>query len=400
MDRLMRMIPEENLSLLDNYSFHSVSPTYLDGIFSKIWWTPMADLLPKWLSPNSITLMSATCIFFVNYSLFAHIPDLECYRAPGWVPLTIAFMLFLYMTFDGIDGKQARKLGVSSPLGQLMDHGVDAVISVFYAYMCFTIAPGGFSFPIMLMVGVAPLHVLASVWRESEFSTFCCANGVIGVTETNLGSILIQLIVYFFKPRDYNRIIYRFSPAVMSTFIGKITPGYIDLYSVGIWGLAIMAYFDWICGFLRIASETKKPWACTTFFLAAVCTVYPSVIMAYTLPKHLKVLGCLFASSVSAVVCVNNIVCLLCKSQLYRFHLGLIPHYICLLHYFAVPFLKDLGVDVSDFALSQAEFHYFLRAVTIYGFGYLLFVFFKTSHEICVYLNIPFLAVPEKANKK
>lgn len=35
--------------------------------------------------------------------------------------------LFLYQTFDAVDGSQARRTRQSGPLGELFDHGVDAV---------------------------------------------------------------------------------------------------------------------------------------------------------------------------------------------------------------------------------------------------------------------------------
>lgn len=35
--------------------------------------------------------------------------------------------LFLYQTFDACDGTQARRTGQSGPLGELFDHGVDAI---------------------------------------------------------------------------------------------------------------------------------------------------------------------------------------------------------------------------------------------------------------------------------
>lgn len=35
--------------------------------------------------------------------------------------------MFVYQTFDAIDGKQARRTKTSGPLGQLFDHGCDAV---------------------------------------------------------------------------------------------------------------------------------------------------------------------------------------------------------------------------------------------------------------------------------
>jgi len=37
----------------------------------------------------------------------------------------ICFMI--YITLDNVDGKQARRTGTSSPLGQIFDHGMDAI---------------------------------------------------------------------------------------------------------------------------------------------------------------------------------------------------------------------------------------------------------------------------------
>ena len=42
------------------------------------------------------------------------------------VYLTAAAALLAYQTLDNMDGKQARRTGSSSPLGQLFDHGCDA----------------------------------------------------------------------------------------------------------------------------------------------------------------------------------------------------------------------------------------------------------------------------------
>jgi ethanolaminephosphotransferase len=38
-----------------------------------------------------------------------------------------AIGLFLYQTFDAVDGSQARRTHQSGPLGELFDHGVDAI---------------------------------------------------------------------------------------------------------------------------------------------------------------------------------------------------------------------------------------------------------------------------------
>ena len=49
------------------------------------------------------------------------------FQAPGWAYFTAALGLFLYQSLDAIDGKQARRTNSASPLGELFDHGCDAV---------------------------------------------------------------------------------------------------------------------------------------------------------------------------------------------------------------------------------------------------------------------------------
>jgi len=54
---------------------------------------------------------------------------------PDWVYILNAFCLFFYQTFDALDGKQARRTLSSSPLGELFDHGCDAISTVLIAVM-------------------------------------------------------------------------------------------------------------------------------------------------------------------------------------------------------------------------------------------------------------------------
>jgi len=47
---------------------------------------------------------------------------------PPWCFVYMAFSAFMYQTFDAVDGLHARALKASSPLGQLFDHGIDALL--------------------------------------------------------------------------------------------------------------------------------------------------------------------------------------------------------------------------------------------------------------------------------
>lgn len=51
-------------------------------------------------------------------------------EVPAWFLVALACLYFIYMVADNSDGKQARRTGTSSPLGMLLDHGMDSVTTV------------------------------------------------------------------------------------------------------------------------------------------------------------------------------------------------------------------------------------------------------------------------------
>ncbi|XP_068658375.1 choline/ethanolaminephosphotransferase 1-like isoform X1 [Aristolochia californica] len=80
--------------------------------------------------PNMITLTGF--MFLVLSALLGYIysPFLDT-PPPRWVHFAHGLLLFLYQTFDAVDGKQARRTNSSSPLGELFDHGCDALACTF-----------------------------------------------------------------------------------------------------------------------------------------------------------------------------------------------------------------------------------------------------------------------------
>ncbi|KAJ9140643.1 hypothetical protein P3X46_031267 [Hevea brasiliensis] len=71
-------------------------------------------------------------MFLVTSALLGYIysPRLDT-APPRWVHFAHGLLLFLYQTFDAVDGKQARRTSSSSPLGELFDHGCDALACAF-----------------------------------------------------------------------------------------------------------------------------------------------------------------------------------------------------------------------------------------------------------------------------
>ena len=82
-------------------------------------------LVPEWVAPNLLTILSL--IFNLIGFLFVIIEagnDFSC-KISRMTTLIITITHYLYIIFDNLDGKQARKTKTSSSFGMLLDHGCD-----------------------------------------------------------------------------------------------------------------------------------------------------------------------------------------------------------------------------------------------------------------------------------
>ncbi|KAH9486034.1 Cholinephosphotransferase 1 [Psilocybe cubensis] len=129
-----RYIPQQNLENLKKYAYKGVDKSLLSGYVLNPFWTWFVTLWPLNIAPNTITLTGLSIIFLNFFTLIYYDP---CYLTekdgspdqgpPQWIYFTWGFSLFAYQTLDAIDGKQARRTGMAGPLGELFDHGCDAL---------------------------------------------------------------------------------------------------------------------------------------------------------------------------------------------------------------------------------------------------------------------------------
>ncbi|GAA5863273.1 hypothetical protein JCM8547_002885 [Rhodosporidiobolus lusitaniae] len=108
------------------YAYSSVDKSPLSNYVMRHWWTWTASFMPTWLAPNLITLIGFFVIVLNFVTVWVVVPDLV---GPGgaWVYASCALGLFFYQTMDNIDGKQARRTGTGSPMGEMFDHGCDTL---------------------------------------------------------------------------------------------------------------------------------------------------------------------------------------------------------------------------------------------------------------------------------
>ncbi|ODA79481.1 hypothetical protein RJ55_05074 [Drechmeria coniospora] len=92
----------------------------------RLQWNAFVEILPLWIAPNMVTLLGFFFILGNVLLLVIYMPDLVG-PGPSWLYFSFAFGLFMYQTMDNVDGKQARRTGTSSGLGELFDHGIDSL---------------------------------------------------------------------------------------------------------------------------------------------------------------------------------------------------------------------------------------------------------------------------------
>ncbi|OCK84708.1 ethanolaminephosphotransferase 1 [Lepidopterella palustris CBS 459.81] len=119
-------VSEEALSHLKTYKYSSVDKSLLSRYVLKHYWNGFVELLPLWLAPNMVTLLGFFFILANVALLEIYVPDLVG-PGPSWLYYSFAFGLWMYSTMDNVDGKQARRTGTSSGLGELFDHGIDSL---------------------------------------------------------------------------------------------------------------------------------------------------------------------------------------------------------------------------------------------------------------------------------
>lgn len=123
----MVYVRQEKLPGLKQYKYNGVDHSLLSRYVLKPFYTNFViDCFPLWMAPNLITLSGFSFVVINVLTLLWYTPSLD-QDCPSWVYYSWAVGLFLYQTFDAVDGTQARRTRQSGPLGELFDHGVDAV---------------------------------------------------------------------------------------------------------------------------------------------------------------------------------------------------------------------------------------------------------------------------------
>jgi ethanolaminephosphotransferase len=100
---------------------------------------------------------------------------------------------FSYIHFDALDGKQARRTGSSSPLGQLVDHGCDCINLIFMIFMFWSVFGLDIDNVLPLYAALCFAVFISITWEETYTGILSLGvvNGPVeGTTLLSIASIL------------------------------------------------------------------------------------------------------------------------------------------------------------------------------------------------------------------
>ncbi|KAL0114241.1 hypothetical protein PUN28_011502 [Cardiocondyla obscurior] len=223
-----RLLSPGQLKRLSEHKYSCTSNSLLDGLLQP-WWDWLVSKVPLWLAPNLITVLGlvvniATTLILVYYS-----PDARA-EAPRWACFLCALGLFVYQSLDAIDGKQARRTGTSTPLGELFDHGCDSISTVFVALSaCIAVQLGYYPTWMFFQCFCAMTLFYCAHWQT--YVSGSLRFGKVDVTEAQFTIIGIHLISAIFGPEIWMMEIPVLGVGTFSTYMAMVFyAGYIHVF--------------------------------------------------------------------------------------------------------------------------------------------------------------------------
>lgn len=240
-------LSEEDLRNLDLYEYHGGEYSYIDNFLNPFWYK-VAYAFPNWFAPNLITLTGLIVNIIAALLVAVYDPMLEG-TAPGWVYINAAICLQIYATLDAADGKQARRLNASSPLGQIFDHGCDAINLIFIIICtCSGIGLGIGHTTAISVIFMCGCFAFAQL-LEYQTNILVAGSKVFGVTEAMLIVSMALIITGLFGDDIYNIDVVTLLPFLKSSVVHCPLKYFVFIFTVSAIVLTCLAFM--IQGYIK-----------------------------------------------------------------------------------------------------------------------------------------------------
>eukprot|EP00928_Gymnodinium_smaydae_P043783 TRINITY_DN29274_c0_g3_i1.p1 TRINITY_DN29274_c0_g3~~TRINITY_DN29274_c0_g3_i1.p1 ORF type:complete len:388 (-),score=31.56 TRINITY_DN29274_c0_g3_i1:212-1375(-) len=246
----MTVLSPDGLSNVVEHKFQAGKYTPLDLAMNPFWFA-VAERLPMWLAPNMVTVLGVIPMTFVYIWYWIVSPAFEQAASRPLLVFT-AFSAFVYQTMDAVDGKQARRTGSSSPLGQLFDHGFDGIMCIYqHTIAMMVLIPGATIWPIVALAALQTGFFLTQ-WHEFHARWLPTALGPLGVTELQFTVMAAALAACVVGPEQVT--LWARTPFVFPVVNLEVTNGILVVLG---WA-AIVTFLSVVCFVSTIKSAWKS----------------------------------------------------------------------------------------------------------------------------------------------
>tara|TARA_R110002050_G_scaffold216078_6_gene352211 strand:+ start:91 stop:1071 length:981 start_codon:yes stop_codon:yes gene_type:complete len=299
----------------------------------------------------------------------------EC---PSWVYFTLAGCVFFYQTMDAIDGKQARRTGCSSPLGELFDHGCDALTATTLAMTSLNVMQLGTTYTMLIGLACPLISFYTTQWEEHH--THRLILGYLNVTEAQLVVCIVYVLTGIFGGQFISET--RFSVAGINVNVAVI------IYVAAFLGALGTATNNVVTLITYYKGNTQKIFRSFLEFIPLIQVLLVLVLWPYLSKTdilhrewyyvHAFMLGC---GTLIALLCGHLVVYRVVRQVFPVFHPVLLPTFI--------PFL--LLLHPAGAALEGP----FAILFGIYGLSMYFYESVRVSRQICKAFDINVFTIPE-----
>ncbi|KAF8553808.1 Choline/ethanolaminephosphotransferase, partial [Imleria badia] len=190
------------------YAYKAVDESLASRYILGPYWNWFITLWPQTVAPNTITLLGLIIVVLNVLTLLIYDPLYYTEKdspnsPPQWIYFTWAFGLFMHESFDAVDGKQARRTGMVSPLGELFDHGCDTLNLTMQIFLgCRALNVGRSWWTVSSQIAILATSYLMA-WEQ--FHTGIMYFGQFSTNEGGLVMMLIYIITGIFGPSFWDQ---------------------------------------------------------------------------------------------------------------------------------------------------------------------------------------------------
>ncbi|KAH3695887.1 ethanolaminephosphotransferase 1-like [Dreissena polymorpha] len=380
-----QVLSDKILAGFDKYKYSAVDTSPLSNYVMHPFWNGCVKLVPMWVAPNLLTL-TGFLLLVVNF-LFMIYYDMDFYASsrdqpdflpiPNWLWLLCAFNNFMGHTLDGIDGKQARRTGTSSPLGELFDHGLDSWASFFLPVAMYSVFGRGEHgvgvYNVYLILLGVNFCFMASHWEKYN-------TGILflpwGYDFSQIAMTCVYLITFMYGYEFWKFSLFGFTTAYI--FAITMYVGFAVSIPISLWNI-YLGYTN-KTGKMLSLHESVRPLV-STLLLFALMLTWANYSSYNILEQHPRI----FFTVTGTVF--SNIACRLIIAQMSNTRCELV-------NWLLVP-LFSIVIILCFLNLGVFEF-YILTGYCIFALGSHIHFGVSVVKEMCKHFKINAFSIPKK----